>query len=129
MSKTDWVADVTVVDKPWGSEQHFALVDGRYCGKVLVIRAGQSLSLQYHELKDETIAVQSGRITLEIGPSTDRLESFDLEPGETVRVRPGTVHRMTAVVDSLVLEASTTELHDVVRLEDNYGRAGTTAAS
>jgi mannose-6-phosphate isomerase-like protein (cupin superfamily) len=128
MSKTDWVADVTVVDKPWGSEQHFALVDGRYCGKVLVIRAGQSLSLQYHELKDETIAVQSGSITLEIGLSTDRLESFNLEPGETVRVRPGTVHRMTAVVDSLVLEASTTELHDVIRLEDNYGRAGTTAA-
>lgn len=127
MAKTDWVTSVPRVDKPWGHEEHFALVDGRYCGKTLHITAGQSLSLQYHVRKEETIAVWSGRVRFEVGADESALEAFDLLPGESVHVRPGTRHRMTAVEDSVLLEASTTELDDVVRLEDRYGRQGTSA--
>ena len=65
--KADWVSQVRRVDKPWGHEEHFALVEGRYCGKALHVRGGQALSLQYHERKDETIAVQSGRLLLQVG--------------------------------------------------------------
>jgi mannose-6-phosphate isomerase-like protein (cupin superfamily) len=127
MSKSDWVDEVTRVEKPWGHEEHFALVDGLYCGKALHITAGQSLSLQYHERKEETISVQSGRLRFEVGAHEDALEAFDLLPGEAVHIRPGTRHRMTAIEDTVVLEASTTELTDVVRLEDRYGREGTSA--
>lgn len=127
MSKSDWVEAVARVEKPWGHEDHFALVDGRYCGKALHINAGQSLSLQYHEHKEETVSVQSGRLRFEVGPHEDALEAFDLLPGESVHITPGTRHRMTALEDSVVLEASTTELTDVVRLEDRYGREGTSA--
>ena len=127
MSKSDWVQHVARVDKPWGHEEHFALVDGRYCGKALHITAGQSLSLQYHEQKEETISVQSGRLRFEVGPHEDALETFELLPGESVHITPGTRHRMTALEDTVVLEASTTELTDVVRLEDRYGREGTNA--
>ena len=122
MPKESWVATVGRVDKPWGFETHFAIVPGKYCGKTLHIREGEALSLQYHERKDETIAVQSGRLRLEIGLPGEPLDSFDLAPGEAVHIRPGTCHRMTALVDTVVLEASTTELTDVVRLEDRYGR-------
>jgi mannose-6-phosphate isomerase-like protein (cupin superfamily) len=118
---------VARVEKPWGHEEHFALVDGRYCGKALHITAGHALSLQYHEEKEETVAVQSGRLRLEVGMSEDALEDFELLPGEAVHVRPGTRHRMTAVEDTVVLEASTTQLDDVVRLEDRYGRECTSA--
>jgi len=127
MSKSDWVDAVTRVEKPWGHEEHFAFVDGRYCGKALHITAGQSLSLQYHEHKEETISVKSGRLSFEVGPHEDALETFELLPGESVHVIPGTRHRMTAIEDTVVLEASTTELTDVVRLEDRYGREGTNA--
>lgn len=123
MAKEDWVLSTRHVDKPWGHEEHFALADGLYCGKVLFIRAGHALSLQLHERKDETVAVQSGHIVLDIGRSEDALESFAVSPGESVRITPTTVHRMTAVTDSYVLEASTTELDDVIRLSDRYGRA------
>jgi mannose-6-phosphate isomerase len=126
VAKSDWVLPATRVEKPWGYEIHFALVEGRYCGKVLHIDAGQALSLQYHERKEETISVQSGRLRFEVGAAdADGLESFELLPGESVHVRPGTRHRMTALVDTDVLEASTTELDDVVRLDDRYGRTGT----
>lgn len=123
MAKTDWVSSTCLVVKPWGHEEHFALVDGLYCGKVLFIRAGHSLSLQLHERKDETVAVQAGHLRFEVGRREELLESFDLLPGEAVRIEPGTVHRMSAVVDSHVLEASTTELDDVIRLADRYGRS------
>jgi mannose-6-phosphate isomerase-like protein (cupin superfamily) len=123
--KARWVEPVRRVDKPWGHEEVFALVEGRYCGKALHVTAGHALSLQYHERKDEVIAVQAGRALLEVGESEDALESFELEPGERVRLRPGTRHRITAVTDVVILEASTTELDDVVRLEDRYGREGT----
>jgi mannose-6-phosphate isomerase len=115
------------VDKPWGHEEVFALVEGRYCGKALHVTAGHALSLQYHERKDEVIAVQAGRIVLEVGDSEDALESLELGPGERVHLPPGTRHRVTAVTDAVLLEASTTELDDVVRLEDRYGREGTSA--
>jgi mannose-6-phosphate isomerase-like protein (cupin superfamily) len=122
MAKSSWISDVRRVDKPWGHEEHFALVDGRYCGKALHITGGQALSLQYHERKEETVAVQSGRLLFEVGHPDAPLESFELLPGEAVHLLPGTRHRMTALEDTVVLEASTTELDDVVRLDDRYGR-------
>jgi mannose-6-phosphate isomerase len=120
--KSEWMSTVRRVEKPWGHEIHFALVDGKYCGKALHVMEGQALSLQYHERKEETISVQSGRLLFEVGQSEDALESFELFPGESVHLLPGTRHRMTALIDTVVLEASTTELDDVVRLEDRYGR-------
>ena len=120
-----WVEPVRRVDKPWGHEEVFALVEGRYCGKALHVTAGHALSLQYHERKDEVIALQSGTAQLEVGPSDDALETFELAPGDRVHLRPGVRHRITALTDVVLLEASTTELDDVVRLEDRYGREGT----
>lgn len=108
-------------DKPWGHEVLWAWGPG-YVGKLLHVRAGEALSLQYHEMKDETLSVLSGRLRLEHGPGPDALEVRDLAPGDCVRLVPGTVHRLTALEDADVLEASTTELGDVVRLEDRYGR-------
>ena len=127
MSKADWVSAVRRVDKPWGHEEVFALVDGRFCGKAIHVNAGHALSLQYHERKEETISVQSGRLRVEIGPHESQLEEFDLLPGESIHLLPGTRHRVTAVGDTVMLEASTTEITDVVRLEDRYGRQGTNA--
>ena len=89
---------------------------------VTLLGSRHALSLQYHERKEETISVQSGRLLLEVGEGNDGLESFELHPGESVHIRPGTRHRMVALVDTVLLEASTTELDDVVRLEDRYGR-------
>lgn len=123
MSKQDWVTSWTRVDKPWGYEDHFALAEGLYCGKILFVKAGHALSLQLHERKDETISVQDGHIVLEIGTAEDDLERFDLLPRESVRIAPRTIHRISAVTDSCVLEGSTTQLDDVIRLADRYGRA------
>jgi mannose-6-phosphate isomerase len=119
-------ATVARVEKPWGYEVHWARTD-RYVGKILHIRKGHALSLQYHERKEETIYVQAGRLRYEIGESTETLEVLELGPGDAVHVRPGLVHRMTALEDTDVLEASTPELDDVVRLDDRYGRTGTSA--
>ena len=127
MSKDDWVSAVRRVDKPWGHEEVFALVDGKFCGKAIHVTQGHALSLQYHERKEETISVQSGRLRVEVGPDERSLEEFELEPGESIHLRPGVRHRVTALVDTVMLEASTTELDDVVRLEDRYGRQGTSA--
>ena len=120
-----WVEPVRRVDKPWGHEEVFALVEGRYCGKAIHVTAGHALSLQYHERKEETISVQSGRARLEVGESEDAMETFELAPGEKVPLPAGVRHRITALTDVVLLEASTTELDDVVRLEDRYGREGT----
>jgi len=127
VSKSDWVSAVRRVDKPWGHEEVFALVPGRFCGKAIHIDAGHALSLQYHERKEETISVQSGRLAVEVGLDEADLEEFELGPGESIHLRPGVRHRVTALVDTVMLEASTTELDDVVRLEDRYGRQGTSA--
>lgn len=127
LSKQQWVEPVRRVEKPWGHEEWFALVDGKYCGKAIHVRAGESLSLQYHVVKDETVSVQTGRLRFEVGADEAAMETFDLLPGESVRLRPGVRHRMTAVVDTVFLEASTSEVDDVVRLEDRYGRSGSSA--
>ena len=127
MSKQDWVTEAPRTDKPWGHESLFALVDGRYCGKAIHVTEGHALSLQYHERKEETISVFSGRLRVEVGEHESALEEFELVPGESIHLRPGVRHRVTALVDTVMLEASTTELDDVVRLEDRYGREGTSA--
>lgn len=109
------------VEKPWGHELIWAETD-IYIGKILHVRAGHALSLQYHEVKDETMHLLRGRMRLLIGPSADDLETIDLEEGQSIRIRPPTVHRVEAVTDVDILEASTPHLEDVVRLEDRYGR-------
>ena len=114
------------VEKPWGWELVWAEA-GDYVGKLLFVRAGESLSLQYHEVKDESWLVQEGRARLELGEVGGELETLEIAPGDAYRLRPGTVHRMTAVEDTLVVEVSTNHLTDVVRLEDRYGREGTNA--
>jgi len=98
-----------------------------YVGKLLFVRAGQSLSLQYHEVKDEAWLVQRGRASLELGEVGGALETVEIGPDDAFRFRPGTVHRVTAIEDTLIVEASTPHLDDVVRLEDRYGREGTSA--
>jgi len=120
------VAKSRVVEKPWGREEVYAETD-RYVGKILIIREGQSLSLQYHERKDETIRLLEGRLELELGPNGDALDLYRLAPGDVVRIRPNTVHRMRATSECRVLEVSTPELDDVVRIHDLYGREGTSA--
>ncbi len=127
MGSERWVTAVRRVDKPWGHEEIFAVVDGKFAGKALHVTAGHALSLQYHERKEEVIALQSGVAQLEIGPHEDRMDTIEMHPGDAVHLLPGTRHRITAKTDIVMLEASTTELDDVVRLEDRYGRQGTSA--
>jgi mannose-6-phosphate isomerase len=114
-------AEIPRVEKPWGYELHWAKTD-RYVGKIIHVNAGHALSLQYHNLKDETIYLQSGRILFEMQDG-EGLSKRELTPGERVHITPKTVHRMTALEDSDIFEVSTPELHDVVRLEDRYGRS------
>ena len=115
------MSDVTKVDKPWGYELHWAKTD-RYVGKLIHVAKGHALSLQYHNLKDETIYLWAGKLLFEIEVD-GRLVSREMLPGEAVHVTPKTVHRMTAIEESDIFEVSTPELHDVVRLEDRYGRS------
>jgi mannose-6-phosphate isomerase-like protein (cupin superfamily) len=120
---------VVKVPKPWGHETIWARSD-RYVGKILHINAGHELSVQFHYKKDETIYLLSGEIIYRVqkDPSQkDRLEDVKLEVGESFRITPGTVHQMVAVTDCDVLEVSTPEVDDVVRLSDKYGREGTSA--
>ena len=114
------------VDKPWGHELIWALTD-RYCGKVLVIETGKRLSLQYHEQKDEWVRILSGRMRLFLEDSAGRLEVRELEPGEGAHIPVGRRHRYESIERCEVLEVSTPELDDVVRIEDDYGREGTSA--
>lgn len=119
---------VTVVDKPWGREVIYASTE-LYIGKIIEINEGAQLSLQLHEQKDETIYVLEGTLRLVIGDSVDALRSRDLSEGVSFRVRTGQVHRYQAPYGSVrVLEVSTPHPDDVVRLEDDYGREGTSAA-
>ena len=111
--------DVTRVEKPWGHEVHWAKTD-RYVGKIIHVNAGHSLSLQYHEQKDETILLWSGKIALDV-EEAGRLGRREMVPGDRFHITPGTVHRMTAIDDSEIIEVSTPEF-DVIRLKDNYGR-------
>ena len=118
-----WAQQVRRVDKPWGYELIWALTD-TYCGKVLFVKAGHALSLQFHREKDESWLVQSGRAKLELGEvGQSVLKTEVVGPGAAFHYTPGTVHRVTAIEDTTILEASTPHLEDVVRLEDRYGRA------
>jgi mannose-6-phosphate isomerase len=113
------------VEKPWGHEVWWAHTD-RYAGKLLVVNAGHALSLQYHREKDETSHLLSGRLQLIVGANADELVEQEIEPGQSWRIKPGTVHSIEALEDSVVLEASTPQLKDVVRLQDRYGRSSET---
>ncbi|HET9317650.1 MAG TPA: cupin [Vicinamibacteria bacterium] len=114
------------VDKPWGHEIWWARTE-RYVGKILHVKKGECLSLQYHNVKDETIMLQSGRLLFETRPAGQEgeLQPIEMSPGDVFHITPGTLHRMTGLTDCDILEVSTPELDDVVRLEDRYGRAGT----
>ncbi len=114
---------ITKVDKPWGYELRFIATD-RYAGKVLFIKAGAQLSLQYHEKKDEAFYVQEGTLELVLGKG-EQQEVIRMGPGETRHITPGTIHRFRGVTDTLLFEVSTPELTDVVRIEDDFGRTGT----
>jgi mannose-6-phosphate isomerase len=109
------------VPKPWGSEVWFAHTE-HYAGKILRVRAGERLSIQYHEEKDETSYVLSGRVLVSQGESAEALIDRELGPGESWRNTPGLVHTLEAIEDTEILEVSTPQLDDVVRLEDRYGR-------
>jgi mannose-6-phosphate isomerase len=117
--------DLRRVDKPWGSELIWAET-GDYAGKILFVKAGESLSLQYHEVKDESWYVLEGRARLELGQvGQDALDVLEIVPGQAFHFPPGTVHRVTGIEDTRILEVSTAHLADVVRLADSYGREGT----
>ena len=115
-----------VVNKPWGHEEIFAET-ADYVGKILSIREGEALSLQYHEVKDETLRVLDGKLELVTGVDENHLESHYLEHGAVFHIAPGTLHRMVATTDCRLLEVSTNHLDDVIRLDDRYGRVGTSA--
>jgi mannose-6-phosphate isomerase len=120
-----WSVEPRKVEKPWGYELIWAETE-RYVGKVLFVQAGESLSLQFHRVKEESWLVQSGRAKLELGSVGDAvLHQEVIGPGSSFHFRPGAVHRVEAIEDTTILEVSTPELDDVVRLEDAYGREGT----
>lgn len=112
------------VHKPWGHELIWAETP-RYVGKILHIKQGEQLSLQYHRQKDETIMVLSGRLRFEHAEDGEPLSAVELKPLEPIHIHPGLRHRMVAITDAQIVEVSTPELDDVVRLEDRYGRVGT----
>ena len=122
----DPLVEARRVEKPWGYEIWWGRTD-RYVGKILFVKAGHSLSLQFHRVKEETVRVLSGRLLFETRPSAEEgeLRRIEMSPGDTIHIPPGTVHRMTGIEDCEIVEVSTPELDDVVRLEDRYGRAGT----
>lgn len=111
----------SLVLKPWGHEKIWARTD-KYVGKILHIKSGHRLSLQFHKFKEETIYVNSGTLLLEVGPDPSNLTKLVLNPGQTYHITPGLIHRMSGVTDVEITEVSTIELFDVVRLEDDYGR-------
>jgi quercetin dioxygenase-like cupin family protein len=123
--KSSGRVDITTVPKPWGHETIWARTE-RYVGKILHIKAGQALSVQYHNRKDETVHLLTGELVYRVQLG-DTLEDMHLKAGESFRITPGTIHQMEAVTDCDVLEVSTPELDDVVRLTDRYGREGTSA--
>jgi quercetin dioxygenase-like cupin family protein len=129
--------EITVVPKPWGYEKIWARTD-RYVGKILHINAGHALSVQYHNEKDETVYLLAGELKYwvqaeatghrpQATEASSDLVNVRLTVGDAFRLTPGTVHYMEAVTDCDVLEVSTPELDDVVRLKDRYGREGTNA--
>ena len=119
--------EVRHVPKPWGHETIWAHTD-RYVGKILHITAGQALSVQYHERKDETVYLLQGEMKYWVQlPGEAELQDQPLTSGQSLRITPGTIHYMEAITACDVLEASTPEIDDIVRLKDRYGREGTSA--
>jgi mannose-6-phosphate isomerase-like protein (cupin superfamily) len=121
--------DVRIIPKPWGEEHWLAHTD-RYAAKLIIIRKGQRLSLQYHDRKHEAQYIESGRVRYTLG-STDRPGDYRemiAEPGTTIILPPGAIHRMEALEDARLFEVSTPDIEDVVRLDDDYGRKGTSDA-
>ena len=114
------------VPKPWGYELIWGHTD-RYVGKVLHVNQGESLSRQYHEMKDETLYVIAGKVLLELQRG-DEKDTITLEVGQAFHITPLTIHRIEAIEETDIIEVSTPEIHDVVRLDDRYGRAGTSEA-
>jgi mannose-6-phosphate isomerase len=122
-----WAFEPRKVEKPWGHELIWADAE-QYVGKVLFVKAGESLSLQFHREKDESWLVHAGRAKLELGSAGNAVLTEEVVgPGAAFRFRAGTVHRVTALEDTTILEVSTPQLDDVVRLDDRYGREGTSA--
>ena len=115
-------AEETIVEKPWGYEVRWAITE-RYLGKILHVRQGEALSLQYHEQKDECLLVVRGCIDVELGVDGGELKTHRMREGDSIHLVPLTRHRLTAVEDTDIYEVSTPEIDDVVRLEDRYGRA------
>jgi mannose-6-phosphate isomerase len=115
-------AGIVRTPKPWGYEELWAIT-ARYAGKVLHVNRGHQLSLQYHERKEETILLYAGRLILVLEDDGGTLREHFVEPGEAYHIPVGRLHRMIAVEDCAVLEVSTPELDDVVRVDDAYGRA------
>jgi len=116
-------AEEAIVEKPWGYEVRWAITE-RYLGKILHVRKGEALSLQYHERKDEALLITRGAIDAELGVEDGDLKTVRMSEGDTIHLTPGTRHRFTAVEDTDIFEVSTPEIDDVVRLEDRYGRVG-----
>ena len=117
-------------DKPWGREQIYAAAEGKYVGKIIHVTAGHSLSLQYHERKDETMFMISGEAEIQYGPVHGGLTTRRFAPGDVIHLPAMVVHRVTAISDLVFAEASSADVgwrEDVVRLEDAYGRTGTSA--
>ena len=122
-----WSFESQRVDKPWGHELIWARSE-LYVGKLLFVRAGEQLSLQFHREKDESWYVLDGRARVELAAAGEKALSAEVvKTGAAFRLTPGTVHRVEALEDTTILEVSTPHLDDVVRLEDSYGREGTTA--
>jgi len=117
-------AEASKVDKPWGYELRWGITD-RYAGKMLHVKKGEALSLQYHERKDEFQFVVKGTVDIELGGPDGELTTHRMKAGDTLHIGPGTRHRLMAVEDTDIFEVSTPEIDDVVRLDDRYGRAGT----
>ena len=114
--------DPRTVEKPWGSELIWAVTDA-YAGKILFVKEGESLSLQFHREKDESWLIHSGRAQIEMGRPGDKTPNSEVvAAGAAFRMRPGTIHRVRALEDTTIIEVSTPQLEDVVRLEDRYGR-------
>jgi mannose-6-phosphate isomerase len=115
-------AELSRIDKPWGYELRWAVTD-RYLGKLLHVNRGEALSLQYHERKDEYQYVVAGSVDIEIGGIDGALTTLRMSAGDTLHIKPGTRHRITAIDDTDIFEVSTPEGEDVVRIADRYGRA------
>jgi mannose-6-phosphate isomerase len=122
----DATETATRVPKPWGHELIWALTD-RYCGKVIAIDAGRRLSLQRHARKEESVLVLSGRLRLHLEDDDGVVRVVELAPGESRHIPTGRIHRFEAAEDVRLIEVSTPEIDDVERLEDDYGREGTSA--